>query len=261
MDLQKIGRQITPWLSVVLLVALIVVPLALFSWMALGTDLFAVDTVTVLDGRDSTIAAVEEIVAQELNRVPMNRIIFLVQTDSIESRILNSLPQVRVAHIERKLPDTLKIVLQEKTPVLLLLSNGTYYFVDESGIPYEEAQLHTLPGVVLPTVKNADGEAHVRLGVPAVAEEFVTFVQYIGEHLGESIPAKVAEIRIPSLAAREVHFILDTNWVVKFDVTRDPAGQLSILARIANEMFSEEERTAVEYIDLRIPNRVYYKTK
>ncbi len=261
MDLQKIGRQITPWLSVVLLIALIVVPLGLFTWMVFGTDLFTVDTVTVLDGRDSTIAAVEDIVEQELNRVAMNRIIFLVQTDNIESRIANSLPQIRVVHIERKLPDTLKVVLQEKTPALLLLSNGTYYFVDEAGIPYEEAQLHTLPGVVLPTVKNAAGETHVTLGVPAVAKEFVTFVRYIGEHLGESVGAKVAEIRIPSLAAREVHFILDNNWVVKFDVTREPAQQLGILARIANEMLSEEERRAVEYIDLRIPNRVYYKVK
>lgn len=261
MDLKKIGRQITPWLSAVLLVTLMVVPLSLFGWTALGTDLFSVDTVTVLDGRDSTVAAVEEIAQQELDRVPFGRTIFLVQADVIESRIVGSLPQVRAVHIERKLPDTLKVVLQEKTPALLLLSNGTYYFVDEAGIPYEEAQLHTLPGIVLPTVKNADREANVTLGVAAVAPEFVAFVQHVGKHLGDSITAKVAEIRIPSLAAREVHFILDTNWVIKFDVTRNPAQQLGILARIVTEMLSNEKDAAVEYIDLRIPNRVYYKVK
>lgn len=259
--LQQWQTLLVPWLSVTLLVALILIPLGLFFWMALGTDLFVVEAVTVLDGRDSTIAAVEEIVEQELNLVPMNRSIFFVQADSIESKISQALPQVRIAHIERKLPDTLKIVLQEKTPVLLLLSNGTYYLVDDLGIPYEEARLHTLPGVVLPTVKNADAYARVTLGVPAVAKEFVAFVQYMGEHLGEAVPAKIAEIRIPSLAAREVHFVLDTNWVVKFDVTRDPARQLGILTRIATEMLSADEQKSLEYIDLRIPNRVYYKTK
>jgi hypothetical protein len=149
--------------------------------------------------------------------------------------------------------------LQEKTSTLLLLSNGTYYFIDETGVPYEEAQLHTLPGVVLPTVRNADQAAKVALGVPVVPAEFVSFVQYAGEHITESIGAKVAEIRIPSLASREVHFILDTNWVIKFDVTRDPAAQINILSRVMKEMLTDEDRATLEYIDLRIPNRVYYK--
>lgn len=256
---QRVWGVAGPWLSVILLVALIVVPVGLFIWLVLATELFRVEAVTVLDGRDHTIVAVKQIIEEELQRVPLGRTIFFVQTDALESRILSALPQVRVARVERKLPATIKVILQEKTPALLLLSNGTYYFIDEAGVPYEEAQLHTLPGIVLPIVKNADKEANVALGVPVVPPEFVSFVQYVGEHLTESVGAKVAEIRIPSLAAREVHFILDTNWVVKFDVTRDPAAQLAILSRIVKEMLAEEERTTLKYIDLRIPNRVYYK--
>lgn len=256
---QRTWQAVWPWLSVILLVALIVGPLALFGWMVFSTDLFRVSAVTVLDGRDHTIAAVENIVAEELARVPLSRSIFFVQTDVIEERIVAALPHVRVAHIERKLPGTLKVILQEKTATFLLLSNGTYYFVDEAGVPYEEAALHTLPGVVLPTVKNADTNATVTLGVPAVEPQFVTFIQYVNDHLQEAVEGKVAQIRIPSLAAREVHFVLDTNWIVKFDVTRDPAGQLTILGRIAREMLSEEQRAQLHYIDLRIPNRAYYK--
>lgn len=247
-----------PWLSVILLVALVVAPLVLFGWMVLATDLFRVAAVTVLDGRESTVAAVEKIINDELLATPLSQTIFLVQTEIMEARILNSLPQVRVVHIERKLPATLRVILQEKNPALLLLSNGQYYFVDEAGVPYEEAQLHTLPGVALPIVKNADKEARVALGVPAVAPGFVAFVQYVGDHLQEAVAAMVAEIRIPSLAAREVHVILDTNWMVKFDVTRDPERQLAILGRIV-QVIQDEDKQELEYIDLRIPNRVYYK--
>jgi cell division septal protein FtsQ len=259
MSAQKLWRASSPWLSVVLLVALIVAPLGLFLWMVFSTDLFRVQAVTVLDGREHTTADVERIIEEELAKVPLQRTIFFVQTDVLEARIKSELPQLRTVKVERKLPDTLKVVLQEKTPTLLLLSNGTYYFVDEAGVPYEEAALHTLPGVVLPVVKNSDKEAKVTLGVPAVTAEFVSFMQHITEHLGDALKAKVAEIRIPSLAAREVHFILDSNWVVKFDVTRDPAGQLAVLGRIVKEMLEDGEQTSLEYIDLRIPNRAYYK--
>lgn len=253
-------RASMPWLSVVLLVALIVVPLGLLVWLVSATDLFRVQAVTVLDGQEHTITEVERLIEEDLARVPAKRTIFLVQPEVIESHLLGALPQLRTVQVERKLPATLKVLLQEKNPTLLLLSNGKYYLVDESGIPYEEAQLHTLPGIVLPAVKNSDKEARVTLGMPAVSAEFVAFVQHINEHLGESVDAKIAEIRIPSLAAREVHIILDSNWVIKLDVTRDPAEQLAVLGRIVREMLTDDERLTLKYIDLRIPNRVYYKT-
>ncbi len=259
--LQRAWRASAPWLSVVLLVALIVVPVGLFLWMVFSTDLFRVQALAILDGREHTTIEAERLINEELNHVPMQRTIFFVDPEVLENRLLRELPQLRTVHIERKLPATLRVVLQEKTPVLLLLSNGSYYFVDEAGVPYEKAELHNLPGVVLPTVKNADQTATVELGGSAVAPEFVAFLQHIMEHLEDTISAKVAEIRIPSLAAREVHVILDTNWVIKFDVTRDPAGQLAILGRIVKEMLPPEEQGRLEYIDLRIPNRVYYKTK
>ena len=258
---KRLWRASMPWLSVVLLALLIVVPLALFIWMVFATDLFRVQAVTVLDGREHTTVAAERLIEEELATVPLQRSIFFVQTEALESRLLSNLPQVRVVRVERKLPDTLRVLLQEKTPVILLLSNGRYYLVDEAGLAYEEAQLHTLPGIALPTVKNADTEAAVTLGGPTISAEFVSFMQHVMEHLHEAVDGQAAEIRIPSLAAREVHIILDSNWVIKFDVTRDPAGQLAILGRIVREMLSEEERAALEYIDLRIPNRVYYKTR
>ncbi len=259
--IQRAWRVSTPWLSVALLVALVVVPVGLFIWMVFSTDLFRVQAVTILDGREHTTAEADRLIEEELEHVPMHRTIFFVQPETIESRLLSSLPQLRTVRVERKLPATLRVLLQEKTPALLLLSNGSYYFVDEMGAPYEKAELATLPGIVLPTVKNADKEANVTLGTPALTPEFVNFLHYINEHLKETINANVAEIRIPSLAAREVHVILDTNWVIKFDVTRDPANQLAILGRIVKEMLPPEEQGKLEYIDLRIPNRVYYKTK
>lgn len=252
-------RWALPWLSVALLVAVVAVPLALFVWLFFFTEVFTVQAVTVVDARDHTMKAAREIIEQAVESLPLTRNIFFVPVETIEAKIISALPQVRTVHVTRKLPGTIKAIVQEKTPELLLLSNGKYYFVDGQGVPYEEARLETLPEVVLPTVKNNDRESEVTLGAAAVDVSFVAFLKEVQQGLPEHTGSQVAEIRIPSLAAREVHFTLNNNWRLLFDVTRSPEQQLNLLQRLLKETIGEEEKKTLEYVDLRIPNRVYYK--
>lgn len=239
--------------------AMVAVPLALFVWLFLFTEVFTVQAITVVDAKDYTTKAAREIIEQTIDDLPLNRNIFFVPIQAIEAEIVAALPQVRTVYVTRKLPGTIKAIVQEKTPELLLLSNSKYYFVDGDGVPYEEARLETLPGIVLPTVKNNDQKSQVTLGAAAVDVSFVAFLKKVQESLPECTGSQVAEIRIPSLAAREVHFTLNNNWRVLLDVTRSAEQQLSVLQRLLKETISEEEKQTLEYIDLRIPNRVYYK--
>jgi hypothetical protein len=124
---------------------------------------------------------------------------------------------------------------------------------------FEKADLLNLPGLVLPTVKNMSEETEIEIGVPVVSLEFVQFVETASKKISEDLDVKVVEIKIPSLAAREVYFELNNNWEIKFDVTRDPVGQIELLSRVVKEMLSEDEKVTLQYIDLRIPKRVYYK--
>lgn len=257
---RRLWRRGLPWFSVALLVAIVAVPLILFIWLFFRTEVFTVQAVTVVDAREHTREAVQAIIERTVERLPLNRNIFFVPIQTIEIEIVSALPQVRTVYITRKLPGTIKVIVQEKTPELLLLSGGKYYFVDQAGVPYEEARLETLPEVVLPTVKNNDRSATVTLGAAAVDTSFVAFLKEVQKELPKRTGSQVAEVRIPSLAAREVHFTLDNNWQVRFDVTRSAAQQLNILQRLLTTTISEEEKKTLEYIDLRIPNRVYYKT-
>lgn len=245
--------RVLEWASVGLLALLIIGPLTMLGWLAFFTDTFVVQAITIVDARDHTTAKVRDFTSEQ-----QGKNILSLQTLVIEQRLLAAIPQLRDVHIVRKLPGTLKIILQEKTPALLLLSSGKYYFVDFEGIAYEEASLDTLPGIVLPVVKSS-GEAAVEIGTPAVAEGFVQFVREAQEKLPSLANAEVVETRIPSLAAREVHFLFTNNWVIKFDTTRPLASQLDVFTRLLQHTIPEEERGRINYIDLRIPNRVYYK--
>lgn len=252
----KFWEQALHVLSVVFLVALLVIPITWFIWFVFFTDTFTVRAVTVVDARPHTEEAVQ---ARLQEKIGSN--MFWLQTPILEQNILLAVPQVRDVHIVRKLPDTLKVIVQEKTPTLLLLSQKKYYFIDTGGVAYEEARLETLPGTVLPIVKNNDEQAQLTLGVPVVDQHFIEFLQNVQKEMPEVTGAQVVETRIPSLAAREVHLRLDNNWLVRFDVTRDAAAQLTILKKLLEITISEEKKPFIEYIDLRIPQRVYYKLR
>ena len=253
---QGLKQRLIEWLSILAVAALILVPIGMLAWLVFFTNTFAVNSVTVVDARDHTTEQVRAI-AEDL----MGQSILFVQTPLLEQRILGEIPQVRNVYIVRKLPATLKVVVQEKIPALLLLSGGKYYFVDAGGVAYEIARLDTLPGTLLPIIKNNDAGAEVELGRPVVNETFVTFTTRAQAELPDIVGAQVAEMRIPSLAAREVHFLFDTNWLIRFDITRSLDSQFDVLQRLLANNVSEEDLLRLEYIDLRIPNRVYYKLR
>jgi cell division septal protein FtsQ len=250
----QVQRKVIEWSSVAFLTLLIIGPLVILGWLLFFTDTFAVSAITVVDAKPNTEASIRTI-----SESSMKKNILFVPTDQVEQKILHDVPQVRDIHILRKLPGTLKIIVQEKKPALLLVSGGSYYFVDAEGIAYENASLDVLPGVVLPTVKNSDSLAKVTLGTNAVEGSFVDFITEAQKKLPEIAHAQIAEMRIPSLATREVHFLLDRNWKILMDTTRSAEGQLDILSRLLEDTIPDEEQQTLEYIDLRIPNRVYYK--
>jgi cell division septal protein FtsQ len=255
--LKRWWNQSVLWFSLALVSILIILPLGLFLWLLFSTTIFTIQTVTVVDARPHTTEAVKKITTDLVGKN-----IFSVLPEALEKRIVSELPHVRTVHITRKLPGIIKVVVQEKTPVLLLFTGGNYYFVDAGGIVYEEARLDTLPGTVLPVVKNTDThlENGVVLGGPAMEQQFVEFVVEVQRQLPERLNFRVAEIRIPSLSAREVTFVLENNWLIRFDTSRAARSQIAVLVRLLDEIVNGEERASLEYVDLRIPNRVYYKT-
>ncbi|MEK7556963.1 MAG: FtsQ-type POTRA domain-containing protein [Patescibacteria group bacterium] len=256
MRLTFLWKRVLTYVPSVFLGLLIAVPVFSLVWFVLFTDTFTVQTVTVVDARPQTVEQIMG-VAQ---RMQGKNILFL-QTDILEQQILTELAQVRIVHAARKLPGTLKLVIQEKTPQALLLASSTYYFLDEGGTAYEEARLDTLPGVVLPTLKVSGGEATVTIGTQVVEPAFIQFVEHVQTELPNLVAAQVVEIRIPSLSAREVHFSLSNNWEVRFDSTRGAQSQLNVLRQLITSTIPPAEQQTLEYIDLRIPQRVYYKSR
>ncbi len=258
---KKIRVWFVTFLSTLFLALLIVVPVGAFVYFVFFTDAFVVRSIAVLDTRPHTEQAVKKIVGESVDDSTFRGSIFFVQVDILESEIKSSLPQVRTVHITRKLPETLKVYVQEKEPRLLLYSSGDYYFIDDKGVPYEQATLDKLPGTALPVIKNDDQQAKIILGTTVLDPMFIDIAHNIQEGIRETLNAEVADIRIPSLAAKEIYVFLDNNWKMMFNASRPIDQQLNMVREILNKTIPEEDHGRIEYMDLRIPSRVYYKLR
>jgi cell division septal protein FtsQ len=112
---------------------------------ALSAPQFAVKTVR-LEGVDETPIAQVEGITNSL----VGQNFFRANRESVEKRV-RALPSVASAHVVREAgwPPRLKLVVQERRPVLLVGEGQKWWVVDETGMPYrtakpEDAHLYAL---------------------------------------------------------------------------------------------------------------------
>lgn len=207
---------------------------------------------SVLDGTARAGFRVEEITIAGRGRTPTDQIaaalaaphgtpILGIDLEKVRDR-LESLPSVRAAAVERRLPDAVHIAIAERQPVAIWQNNGEHILVDRDGrqIPGSIAGFEGLPLVV------GDGAA-------ARADELLSVLA------GE-----------PSLASRVKAAVRVGNrrWNVMLD---DVQNGLEVRlpednVEAAWHRLAELERTkglsgrAVNMVDLRVPDRMVLKT-
>ena len=115
-----------------------------------GDARFAVKTIEIAGTTHTSRAAIDAITRQYIGANLFRIDIARLQAD------LRRLGWVKRIEAEKKLPDTLRIRVVERTPVALAAAAGRISYVDANGVPF--ADLSPAVGDVdLPLVTNADG--------------------------------------------------------------------------------------------------------
>jgi cell division protein FtsQ len=84
--------------------------------------------------------------------------IYAINLGDIKAEI-EKFPWVQHATVERKLPSTLNIYVQERTPVAVFFDNGFYYLIDEEGNKLQKINnLSEAKGFIVIEGKNANTE-------------------------------------------------------------------------------------------------------
>lgn len=208
-----------------------------------------------------------------------------VSVPEISQKIKDEFPEIEQAKIKRILPDVLEIQITEKKPYSVCCESeiagrllaedsaagetgtstapafkeeipvaGNCFLSDENGILYRrssEISTDLLPKFFLKAGENYG------LKQEAVSSSTIVFAREFKEKM-ENSNVEIAGFSLRGENNREMAAYAEQGWVVYLDLSRPVETQTRVIETLlANEL--KGKRQNIEYIDLRIPNRAYYK--
>lgn len=165
----------------------------------------------------------------------------LLSVDPARARAaLEALPWVLSATVERRLPDTLSIRLEERVPLALWQLNGKLALIDTEGKPVTDEHLERYAG--LPLVVGEGAESHAKALIDLLASE---------PDLQKRVSAAVR--------------VADRRWNLRMDGAIDVELPEEGTAEAWHHLAEIERNHAllardVEMVDLRLPDRVVVRS-
>ena len=181
--------------------------------------------------------------------------IFLYTKDKIEKDLIQKFPKISNIEISKNLiKRTLKLNIEERERLGIVCKEEKCFYIDKQGFIFEDAPQTS--GFLILLIKDFSQREYF-LGDQIFEEKTINFIYEIREDIFPETGIRVLEFNIASFPVIELKAMTNEGWYILFDLTRDIKTQLLSLKAALQEKI--KDRKGLEYIDLRIENRVYYK--
>ncbi len=225
---------------------------------------FRVKTITIEGSDERTKTEAETIARTFLAReasVFGSARTFLVPRERLAAELTSLLPHIASARVVRRLPGTVEIRIQEKVAVAYLNQDSALYAMDGAGRIIAQATAEEAATSGLPRVRNIQATSPVRLGDDVLNEEVIALLHDVVVLLPERVNASIREFLVPAVGTEEVHVRTDRGWTLLLDAKRPFADQLAVLEKILTEELNPKALERLEYMDLRVPGKVFYRLR
>lgn len=186
---------------------------------------------------------------------------FLVSKRKVAKSLTDEFKKIKSIEIEKTFPVLISIEIKERDSLILWCSGGPCYIIDESGFAYASCDLNAPEVAQNNLIQIIDTSARpVEIEEKILNEEYVSYLLALRKAIG-NIDIKVSEQwRTPSLVADEVEIETSQGWRVYFSSKINSDGALRTLKTfLEGEIGDKKEK--LEYVDLRIENKVFYRLK
>ncbi|TSC63962.1 MAG: hypothetical protein G01um1014106_319 [Parcubacteria group bacterium Gr01-1014_106] len=187
--------------------------------------------------------------------------LFLVARDRLAQSLRDELPELATVQILRRLPGTLELYVQEKVAVAFLETDGRMFSLGNDGRVITEVSPEDARRAQLPKVRDVHTASAVRPGDVVLNPSVLQLLHEVIVKLPEQFSVSVDALIIPAIGSEEIHVQTSGSWSVLFDARRPLAEQLAALEKVVTEELNAATLQRLEYIDLRIPGRVFYRIK
>jgi len=234
---------------------LILGALGMLIYILFFSSLFQVNTVEVQGAVLTSPDALRQTVALGSNiwRVPQHQI----------AATLEQNPIIEQAVVSKGLPHTIRISVMEKKPVLIWVTQGTSWLVDDTGEAFLSYDAATFPGPTTPQGKLLATIPTLQdtTNLPVKTNQFITsplltqFIQTIETKLPQALPELPIDHFELAGATYDLIVVTKPGMRIQMSGTSDPAVQIRNLTRLVHT----ENVPLTAQVNLLIPRWAYVK--
>lgn len=214
---------------------------------------FNITSIVVQGNRSVSQASIVRAANDSLSRHFWYRNIWLVEPGTLSQELESGNYELQQVSVSRQFPHTLVITVVERQPVLFWQTGNDKFVLDTGGLIVATASSTALKLPVVVDTSNLPA----KVGDRAVAPGFITFTTDVIAKLAPQTGLSVVELSVAD-TTNDLQVQTNAHYMLKFDTTRSVDDQINDLVAVLAKL-KADKKTPSEYIDLRIPGRVFYK--
>lgn len=205
---------------------------------------------------------------------PKDRV-FFVPTNEIQNRILEAYPRIQDVSVVHNFPDVLSITIKEREVWAVYCARDA----ENSNMPASEIDIYEVvtgscrlidtKGVGFAEAPDLRGSLLLRIYGP-VSKEFtdgqpiydiepLKKIQVFLEGLKIKLSLQIQEVKLGSPYDESVTFTTTSGWNILMDQKTDSELAVQNLVLVLGKHVTDQAQ--LEYVDLRFPNKVFYKLR
>ncbi len=225
-------------------------------WLFLISSLFKIKDIHIIS--DSTYLNRDDILKTISSIAPLglSKNLLILSKFRLKSELAASFPAITDITIGKDLFHTLIVSFKKRIPIGIWCDITRCYYFDKEGIVFADAP-QTEGSLIL---KITDlSKSNVSLSDKVLDSGRINFVINFSDNINKLDTFKILEFKINPNPSVDFEAITNKNWSIYLDDRQDPALAVSNLLTILDEAVKNTGN--IEYIDLRIPSRIFYKLK
>jgi cell division septal protein FtsQ len=188
-----------------------------------------------------------------------NQNIFLLRSDKLEKDLLQGFPQIKSISIKRDLLNrVINLDIVFRNPAFYYCDNGLCYNISEEGV---NMGINQSLDSNLVEIKNVSSK---KAGEYVFSAREINWLKSILQEYNKIDTIKIKSIDIQQKSGNDIISILvytEKGYYIMLDLDTDIIYQSQALKQAFISQIPPEKRDLLEYIDLRIKDRIYYKFK
>jgi hypothetical protein len=186
-----------------------------------------------------------------------NKNILLARSDILERELQKEFPQIKSITIKRTMNRSLELTIELRNPLFTICENSICYNISDDGMNIGNDSVSA-------SLISVRGIAPKSRGELVLSEREIRWFKTIVQTYNQIDGMKVSSISIEQKSDNRILGVFvytEQGYYIMLDLDTDIVYQAGALKQVFISQIPPEQRPNLQYIDLRVKDRVYYKFK